>query len=76
MERRSQVLEVQVEHQGHPHSASYFVEENTITANIGGRIFTTPMGPRPAADTVRTLLSGHLLQMARRRKLLSQWSSV
>ncbi|MDB5615413.1 MAG: hypothetical protein JWQ22_3066 [Devosia sp.] len=76
MERQSQVLEVLVEHQGHPHSTSYFVERNIIFANIGGRVLMAPVGPRPAADTVKTLLLGHLTEKMRKRRLLSQWSNV
>ncbi|HEY8576024.1 MAG TPA: hypothetical protein VIL88_06770 [Devosia sp.] len=74
MERQSQILEVEVEHGGSPYRASYFVEQSTIHASIGGRVMTLPLGPCPAADTVRTMLSGYLNQEARRRKHLMSWS--
>jgi hypothetical protein len=76
MERDSQVLEVEVEYGGTPHRASYFVEANTIHANIGGRLLTIPRGPRSAADAVRTVLSGYLLQQSRKLRLVSRWHSA
>ena len=36
MERQSQILEVEVQHDGDLHRASYFVENSTIYTNIDG----------------------------------------
>jgi hypothetical protein len=76
MERNSQVLEVEVDYGGTPHRASYFVEENTIHANIGGRVLSIPCGPRSAADTVKTVLSGYLLQQSRKLRHAGRWNSA
>jgi hypothetical protein len=66
MERQSQVLEVQVEHEGSVHRVSYFVENGTIHANIGGRLLAIPTGPRSASDTVKSLMFGYLSQRSRK----------
>jgi hypothetical protein len=76
MERNSQVLEVEVEYGGTPHRASYFVEDNTIHASIGGRLLSIPRGPRSAADTVKTVLSGYLLQQSRKLRHVGRWSGA
>jgi len=76
MERYSQVLEVQIEQDGSTHRASYFVEGNTIHASIVGKIVAVPVGPRSAADTVKSLLSGYLAQRSRRRALGARWMSA
>lgn len=73
MERHSQVLEVQIEQNGSAHSASYFVEGDIIHASIGGRVVAVPVGPRSAADTVKSLLSGYLVQRSRLRALGARW---
>jgi hypothetical protein len=74
MERQSQVLEVQVEHDGSVHRVSYFVENGTIHASIGGRLLAVPTGTRSASDTVRTLLSGHLSQRSRKLRNAAHWN--
>ncbi|MGB3337073.1 MAG: hypothetical protein WBA73_07840 [Devosia sp.] len=74
MERTSQVLEIEINHEGSPHRASYFIENETIYASIGGRMLIAPTGPRPAADTVKTLLSGHLLQQSRKLRHMGRWN--
>lgn len=74
MERSSQVLEVEINHEGSAHRASYFVENQTIYASIGGRVLVAPIGPRTAADTVKTLLSGHLLQQSRKLRHVGRWN--
>lgn len=76
MERQSQVLEVEVEYDGRPHRASYFIEQEAIHANIEGRFLTIPLSSAPAADTVRTVLSGHLSQRSRIQKHASRWSNA
>jgi hypothetical protein len=74
MEQYSQVLEVQIKHDGTAHRASYFVEEGTIHARIGERMMTVPLGPRPAADSVKTMLSGYLAQQSRKLRRVVQFS--
>jgi hypothetical protein len=76
MERNSQVLEVEIEYGGAPHRASYFVEDDTIHASIGGRMLSIPRGPRSAADTVKAVLSGYLLQQSRKRRQVDHWSGT
>ena len=74
MERQSQVMEVEVDYDGQAHRASYFVEHDTIHTAIAGRMVTIPLGPRPAADTVKTVLSGYLLQRSRKLRHVARWS--
>jgi hypothetical protein len=73
MERQSQVLEVQVEHDGSIHRVSYFVENDTIHASICGRMLAVPAGPRSASDTVKSLLLGYLTQRSRRLRHAEHW---
>ena len=73
MERQSQILEAQVEHDGSVHRVSYFIEVDTIHTSIGGRMLSIPVGPRSAADTVRSLLSGYLLQRSRKLSHSAHW---
>lgn len=74
MERQSQVFDVEVDHDGQAHKASYFVEEDKVFANIEGRVLIAPLGSRPAVDTVRSLLSGHLLQQTRKLRQAGRWA--
>lgn len=76
MERESVVLEVEVQHEGSTYRASYFVEGETIHANVGGRMLIAPLARKPAADTVKTLLSGHLLQQSRKIRHSGLWESL
>jgi len=76
MERQSQILEVEVQHDGDLHRASYFVENSTIYTNIDGHILIAPLGQSEAATTVRMLLSGHLRHNARRLKQARRWSKA
>jgi len=76
MERCSQVLEVQIEQEGSAHRASYFVEGGTIHASIAGKIVAVPVGPRSAADTVKSLLSGYLAQRSRLRASGARWTNA
>jgi hypothetical protein len=74
MERKSQVLDVEIDHDGQSHRVSYFVEADKIFTRIGGRVLIAPLGSRSAVDTVRTLLSGHLLQQSRKFRQVKRWS--
>jgi hypothetical protein len=76
MERKSQVLEVEVEHDGEPHRASYFVEDSTIYTNIDGHMLIAPLGHGDAATTVKMLLAGHLRHQARKLKHAKGWSQT
>lgn len=76
MERKSQVLEVEVQHDGNLHRASYFVENSIIYTSIGGHMLIAPLGQGEAATTVRMLLSGHLRHNARRLKHARRWSKA
>jgi hypothetical protein len=76
MERVSQVLEVEVEHDGTAYRASYFVENATIHASVCGRMLIAPLGPEDAAQTVKTLLSGYLLHQDRKLKHAQGWRSA
>lgn len=73
MERQSQVLETQVEHDGSVHRVSYFIENGTIHASIGGRLLAVPTGPRSASDTVKSLLFGYLMQRSRKLRHAAHW---
>lgn len=74
MERHSQVFDVEVSYDGQPHRASYFVEADKIYASIDGRVVIAPLGPLPATETVKTMLSGHLLQQSRKFRQATRWS--
>lgn len=73
MERKSVILEVDVQHDGSSHRASYFVEDTIIYASIDGHVLIAPLGQEAAASTVRMLLSGHLRQRSRKLKHARQW---
>jgi hypothetical protein len=75
MERQSMVQTVEVAQDRTVHSAPYFIEAGVINAEIGGRIILCPLGGVPAADTVRTLLAGHLLQQARKMDYARLWTA-
>ena len=74
MDRNSIVQTVKVTHEGAVHIASYFIEAGVIHADIGGRMVMCPVGNVPAAETVRALLTGHLLQQARRADQAKRWT--
>jgi len=76
MEQSGRVFEVEVEYEGRPHRASYFIESGSIHASVDGSMLTVPLGPRPAADTVKTVLSGYLLQRSRKLGNLNSWSRI
>lgn len=73
MEQKSQVLEVEVEHQGEIHRASYFVEGEVVHARIGGKVLRSPLGGGDAAEKVRALLTGHLLLQSRKARNAEIW---
>ena len=73
MERRFQVYDVSVEFEGEVHSASYYIENDVIHANIGGRMIMTVLGSNPGSQTVRALLLAHLLQAKRKLRHRAQW---
>ena len=75
MDRQSIVKTVQITHEGQVHSASYFVEAGVINAAIGGRVVMCPLGNVPAADTVRALLTGQVLQQARKAGQVKRWAA-
>nr|WP_314260299.1 hypothetical protein [uncultured Devosia sp.] len=76
MERESVVRDVQVEHEGITHTASYFVEDGMIHGRIGERKLLAPIGPDSADLTVRSLVSEHLQERSRRMRHSDNWSSA
>jgi hypothetical protein len=71
--QHNQVLEVEIEHEGSAHRASYFVENQTIYASIDGRMLLSPLGNHAPAETVRGLLSGYLQSRSRRLAAARRW---
>ena len=66
IERQFQVYNASIEFDGEVHSASYYIENNVIHANIGGRMIMTVLGSNPGSQTVKALLLAHLLQAKRK----------
>ncbi|RYZ87061.1 MAG: hypothetical protein EOP04_12565 [Proteobacteria bacterium] len=64
MDVQGQVLTVDLEFEGKTYTASYFLEQDIIQANIEGRLFTTVKGIGSAEETVRALLFEWVLQNA------------
>ena len=75
-EREGVVRRVEIKFEGEVHRASYFVEYNVIHASIGERVVSAPVGNGPAADTVKALLLGHLLQQSRKMSSARRWGQV
>ena len=75
-ERQSIVQTVQVTHGGDTYSANYFVEQNIIHARIGERVLLSPVGETRPSDTVKALLTGHLLQRSRRMGHIRRWQAA
>lgn len=73
MDRGNIVLDVEIDHNGVAHRASYFVENHTIHANIDGRLLIAPQGSQPAAETVKALLLGYWQQKGRKQRQLNWW---
>ncbi|QQR38044.1 hypothetical protein [Devosia rhizoryzae] len=74
MERVSQVLDVTIEQDGQRHHASYYVERDVIHAQIEGKVMEMPLGRKPAAETVKGLLSGFWIQRTRQLRHVSAWA--
>jgi hypothetical protein len=75
MERQSQIFEVELDQQGETHRATYFVERDMIFTSIGGRMLIAPLGSKPAMETVKSLLSGFLLQQTRKLSQAGRWTT-
>ena len=60
IQRHSMVLEVEVQFDGEPHTAAYFVERDVIHAQVGDRVIVTPLLGTDPAETVKTQLLAHL----------------
>jgi hypothetical protein len=64
-ERESVVQTVEVTHAGQVHRASYFIEGSIIHADVEGLRLVTPVGNGSAADMVKAMLAGRVLQANR-----------
>jgi len=67
MERENLVETVTADNHGEPVTAHYFVQDGVIHANIAGRTLLSPVGNCSPQNTVKALLSSHLLQRQRWR---------
>lgn len=76
MERESMVQEVSVEFDGETYTAAYFVEGNTIHANLQGRILLFPVGNVAPASIVKAVLTGQLMHSARKAAFASRWGEL
>lgn len=74
MEMQSQVFDVEVEFDGQTHKAAYFVENDIIHAQVGGKLIVSPLGTVPASKTVKALMTGQLLQLKRRQQQRINWA--
>jgi hypothetical protein len=74
-ERECIVQTVEVTLDGEIHRASYYVENNIIHARISGHPVLSPLGNAPAADTVKVLLTEHLIQRRRVADQAARWLS-
>jgi hypothetical protein len=70
---RSSFKTLEVPYRGQSHSATYFVEDGMVHAEICGRTMLAPANAQAPEDVVRTLVVGKLEQQQRRRRLLSTW---
>lgn len=75
MERQFQVYDAAVEFDGEVHLAIYYIENNVIHANIGGRMIMTVLGGNPGSQTVKALLIAHLVQGKRKLRHLKVWQA-
>ena len=73
-DRQSVVLDVDVEHEGQTHRATYFVENDVVHARVGGKVLLSPLGGGDAQEKVRTLLLGHLLLETRKARQAMSWT--
>lgn len=76
MERQSTVLTTSVDFEGDTYSASYFIEGGIIHAEIGGRVLMTAVGLHSAEQSVKMLLTGHLLQQSRKTRHSTNWAAT
>lgn len=74
-ERECLVQTVDVKFDGELHRASYYVENNVIHAQIDGHPVLSPLGNAQAADTVKVLLTEHLIQRRRVTNQAERWLS-
>lgn len=74
-EREYLVQTVEVTYDGEVHQATYFVDSNIIHAQIGGHIMLSPLGNVPAGETVKALLTEHLVQKHRVTNQAKNWLS-
>ena len=70
------VLDVQVEHEGDTHVASYFVEHGVVQARIGARVLLVPLLDGDADEMVKVLLREHLRQTSRMVHQAGVWQRV
>jgi hypothetical protein len=80
MEQECLVQTVEITYASDVHCASFYVENGIIHAQIDDHTLLSPLGNVPAADTVRALLTEHLVQQRRvtnqaKRWLSSRWLS-
>ena len=73
-DRQSVVLDLDVEHEGQTHRATYFVENDVVHARVGGKVLLSPLGGGDAQEKVRTLLLGHLLLETRKARQAMSWT--
>ena len=69
----SLVRDIEIEHEGVSHRATYFIEHGIIHARIGERLLSVPLSIGDPDATVANLLRGHLAQSARRERQASRW---
>lgn len=62
MEPHSMVLTAEVEFEGQKYTATYYIEQDAIYANVEGRLISTALTALSAEQTVKSLLLGYLLQ--------------
>ena len=74
-ERQSIVQTVEVTLGGETYTASYFVERDVILARIGDRIVRSHVGKTRPSETVKALLTGHVLQRSRKMGHVRRWKA-
>lgn len=73
MEQENMVLDVSVELDGQTYTASYFIENGVIHANIADCTYRVPLGPTPPRETVRSLLTERLRRHNFRQEMTHKW---
>lgn len=74
MQQESIVREVAIVDAGEVHRASYFVENGTLHAHVGGRVIRLSIGADHSELTVRRLLAGHVQIKDWKRKMAERWA--